>query len=230
MSLPNSNERHKIKIMLSQSEQIQNKLKRLSPEDAFIFLFYYSGAHKSLPIPFKVGSVYHFNLLKVESAKDPCLAEITEALSTRLFPTFNSKALRMVNLANEVRSAGVSPAPYLPSSLRDKSPASLSKSILNKFASSNTLSPACPHVKASFEWYDHNHRPRPKKVRIKAHRFLFSSLVTSNDVKYSWLSEKRLEISIRYPDMMNYPVELVDLVTDSEGNQVFHASTVLKKI
>jgi hypothetical protein len=86
----------------------------------------------------------------------------------------------------------------------------------------NSESPACPHVKPSFEWYDHNHRPRPKRVKIKAHRFLFSSLVTKNDVTYSWLSASCLEVSIRYPDMMNYPVELVDLVTDDEGNQVFH--------
>jgi hypothetical protein len=171
--------------------------------------------------PFKNGSVIHFKFLQEESAKDPCLTEIAEALSTRLFTTFNSKALRMVSLANEVKSTGVAPALYLPASLKGKQPPSLTKTIVNKFEK-NAVSPACPHVTASFEWYDHTHRPRPKRVKIKAHRFLFSSLVTKKDVKYSWLTASCLEVSIRYPDMMNYPVELVDLVTDDEDNQVFH--------
>jgi hypothetical protein len=202
------------------TKTIEEKLKRLQPEDAFIFLFYYTERrNKGLNLlPSKVGSVFHHKFLKEESAKDPHLANIAEGLATRKFTTFNSKANRMVKLVNECNRAGVLPQPYLPSNLQDKRPC-----LSDKIKSSFNSAPACPHVKTEFEWYDHQHRPHPKSHTIVAHRILFSSLVTERDVKYTWLSgSHNLEVSIRYPDMMNYPVELVDLVTDDAGNQVFH--------
>jgi hypothetical protein len=46
--------------------------------------------------------------------------------------------------------------------------------------------------------------------------------MTAEDVTYNWLSETTLQASIRYPEMMNHPVEMVGLVTDDYGNIVFH--------
>jgi hypothetical protein len=160
-----------------------------------------------------VGMVERYTPMMVEVRLFPALAH-TGARKTLnpvvMIPQYNIRLRK-----------GVSPMPYLPTSLRGKQPACLSNTIAKNLGK-NAKSPACPHVKASFEWYDYNHGPRPKRVKIKVHRFLLSSLATKKDVKHAWLSASCLEVSIRYPDIMNYAVELLDLVTDDESNPVFH--------
>jgi hypothetical protein len=59
-------------------------------------------------------------------------------------------------------------------------------------------------------------------IQINAHRVLLSSTLTVEDCSYDWLSDTTLEVSIRYPEIMNNPVETVGLVTDDYGNVVFH--------
>jgi hypothetical protein len=64
-------------------------------------------------------------------------------------------------------------------------------------------------------------------VKITACRVLFSNLVTEKDIKYNWLSGTQmpntiLEVTTRYPDIINYPAEMCELITDKSGNAIFH--------
>ena len=125
----------------------------------------------------------------------------------------------MVLLAAQCKAAGVIPGARLPSEIQAKKP-SLSANLKDKF-DSNEVAPRCPHTKAHFEWYDFQRKPNPGLITISAHRFLFSSLVTQQDLKSEWITKKHLRIGGCYPDIMNYPVQLVDLVTDDNGQPVF---------
>jgi hypothetical protein len=200
--------------MLEATEYIQTKLARLSIDFTEL-------SNKTLPfLPSRVGSVAHHNFLQQESLKDPLLCSVSQSLSTRNHATFSSKAKRMVNLARECNQAGVIPDPYLPKPVQGKK-ISMAENLKASF-SSNNLAPHCPHVQAEFEWYDHQRRPLPGIIKLRSHRFLLSSLVTRKDLKYTWMTKKWMQVTIRYSDMMNFPIELVDLVTDDEGNPVFH--------
>jgi hypothetical protein len=197
------------------------KLERLSPEEAFIFQFYYTELTQDTLdiIPSTVGSLLHLNFLRQELSKDPSLQGLAQHLSSRKLQTFHSTANRMVSLAANCKAAGVIPGSSLPREIQAKKP-SLSGNLKDQFES-NEVAPRCPHTKAHFEWYDFERQPNPGLITISAHRFLFSSLVTQQDLKSEWVTKKHLRIGACYPDIMNYPVQLVDLVTDDSGVPVF---------
>jgi hypothetical protein len=197
------------------------KLERLSSEEAFIFQFYYTELIQGTLdiIPSTVGSLLHLNFLRQELSKDPSLLELAQDLSSRKLQTFHSTAKRMVSLAANCKAAGVMPGSNLPRDIQAKKP-SLSGNLKDHFES-NEVAPRCPHTKAHFEWYDFERQPNPGLITISAHRFLFSSLVTQQDLKSEWVTKKHLRIGACYPDIMNYPVQLVDLVTDDSGQPVF---------
>jgi hypothetical protein len=125
----------------------------------------------------------------------------------------------MASLAAQCKAAGLIPGSSLPKQMQAKHP-SQSANLKDQF-DSNEVAPRCPHTKAHFEWYDFQRQPNPGLITISAHRFLFSSLVTQQDLKSVWVTKKHLRIGACYPDIMNYPVQLVDLVTDDNGQPVF---------
>ena len=203
------------------TKSIIAKLERLAPEEAFIFQFYYTELIQDTLdiIPSTVGSLLHVNFLRQELSKDPSLKRLAQQLSSRKLQSFHSTAKRMVLLAAQCKAAGVIPGARLPSEIQAEKP-SLSANLKDKF-DSNEVAPRCPHTKAHFEWYDFERQPNPGLITISAHRFLFSSLVTQQDLKSEWITKKHLRIGACYPDIMNYPVQLVDLVTDDNGQPVF---------
>jgi hypothetical protein len=111
----------------------------------------------------------------------------------------------MGNLAKECKTAGVTPDPHLPKPVQGKK-ISMAENLKASFRSNNPA-PHCPHVQAEFDWYDHQRRPLPGIIKIR---------------EYTWMTKRWMQVTIRYSDMMNFPVELVDLVMDDEGNPVFH--------
>jgi hypothetical protein len=203
------------------TKSIITKLERLSLEEAFIFQFYYTELIQDTLdlIPSKVGSTLHLNFLKQELSKDPLLQGLAQQLSSRKPQSFNATAKRMASLAAQCKAAGITPGSSLPREMQAKKP-SLSANLKDQFES-NEVAPRCPHTKAHFEWYDFQRQPNPGLITISAHRFLFSSLVTQQDLKSVWMTKKHLRIGACYPDIMNYPVQLVDLVTDDSGKPVF---------
>jgi hypothetical protein len=204
------------------TKSIIAKLERLSLEEAFIFQFYYTELIQDTAldlIPSKVGSTLHLNFLRQELSKDPSFRGLAQQLSSRKLQSFYSTAKRMASLAAQCKAAGITPGSSLPKEIQAKKP-SLSASLKDQL-DSNEVAPRCPHTKAHFEWYDFQRQPNPGLITISAHRFLFSSLVTQQDLKSVWMTKKHLRIGACYPDIMNYPVQLVDLVTDDSGQPVF---------
>jgi hypothetical protein len=98
---------------------------------------------------------------------------------------------------------------------------------MSKAFDGTRLNLRCPHAKATFEWWDHNHRPKYKKWSIATCRILFPNLVTDEDIKFKWLpgtpvQNTVLEVTVRYPDMINFPSEMSGLITDKHGDHIFH--------
>jgi hypothetical protein len=203
------------------TKSIIAKLERLSLEEAFIFQFYYAELTQDTLdlIPSKVGSTLHLNFLRQELSKDPSLQGLAQQLSSRKPQSFNASAKRMASLAAQCKAAGVTPGSSLPREIQAKTP-SLSANLKDQF-DSNEVAPRCPHTKAHFDWYDFQRQPSPGLITISAHRFLFSSLVTQQDLKSVWMTKKHLRIGVGYPQVITNPVELVDLVTDDSGQPVF---------
>jgi hypothetical protein len=111
--------------------------------------------------------------------------------------------------------------------LAEKKP-SFTGSIAKAFASKK-ISPRCPHARATFQWRDLSNKRKPKKWKVTGYRVLFSNLVTMDDIKFEWVKGTPvpftiLEGKVRYPDMINYPIEMCGLVKDKNGNLVFHAN------
>jgi hypothetical protein len=98
---------------------------------------------------------------------------------------------------------------------------------MSKAFDETRLNPRCPHAKATFKWWDHSHRPKSMKWSITACRILFSNLVTNEDIKFKWLrgtpvKNTVLEVTVRYPYMINFPSEMSGLITDKHSNHIFH--------
>jgi hypothetical protein len=101
----------------------------------------------------------------------------------------------------------------------------MTKSLADAFAKTEQ-SPGCPHARATFEWWEQTRKGQLKVAKITVYRALFSNLVTDNDVNYTWLpgTEKPntcLEVTIRYPRLMNDPNIMSALIQDRHGNFVF---------
>eukprot|EP00980_Cylindrotheca_fusiformis_P021096 scaffold8090_cov82-Cylindrotheca_fusiformis.AAC.9 len=136
--------------------------------------------------------------------------------------SFRSKALNMVSLATAAAKHGVKL-----SKAKDYAPPLSVSSVSDAFHNrSKNIAPRCPHVKASFEVDIHEDKSRPKKVKLSAFRFLLPSLTEFDDIHFSWktvnnVRYSKLEISIQYPDLFNFPVGQVGLVTNQRGEAVF---------
>jgi hypothetical protein len=175
-------------------------------------------------IPGKVGSSLHLNFLKKEAKENPLLADIYKEFEKKVQrSTFHTKATRLMKLAAQAVANGVTAKTHVPKKVQAAHP-SLSGSLYKGLKGTTFSAPSTtsPYTKSEFEWYDHQRRPSPGIIHIQAHRIMLSSVVTKADVKFKWLTETLLEVAIRYPDMMNFPVQLCSLVTDDGGNQVFH--------
>jgi hypothetical protein len=207
-------------IMSENTNLTKQKIKLLALEEAYIFIFYFAELERNAldRFPGKVGSVVHLNFLIQESSADPSLKEIYEALLTTKLNTFSGKAKKMVGLAQQCKAAGINPTPFLPTALAMKQPPSLSQ----RRSQATDEAPKCPHTQAQFQHYDYQRRPTPGIVNLFAHRCLLSSLITKEDIKYTWMTPTWLQVRIKYPDVMNYPVQLCPLVTDGNRQQVFH--------
>ena len=199
-------------------QHIIEKLRRFSPTDCFIFCFYFDAISTNTlhHCPAKVGSIVHFKHLKQEARKTNPGSGILETLESTKHVTFCSKAKRMTSLAAQARKAGINPRQHMKTQ-PPKAKAPSASMVANK----HLPTPSCPFTQAKFEWYNFSKRPKPGIIKLSAHRILLNNVISSQDVKYSWLSGTVLEVSIRYPDIMNFPVGLCELVTDDNGNQVF---------
>jgi hypothetical protein len=101
----------------------------------------------------------------------------------------------------------------------------MTQSLADAFANTEQ-SPGCPHAKATFEWWEQTRKGQLKVVKITAYRALFSNLVTDNDVNYKWLPGTAkpntcLEVTVRYPRLMNDPNIMSALIQDRHGNYIF---------
>jgi hypothetical protein len=208
------------------TNSIIEKIETLSWIDAYIFQFYYFELKNNTLslIPGKVGSSLHLNFLKKEAKENPLLADIYKEFEKKVQRlTFHTKATRLMKLAAQAVANGVTAKTHVPKKVQAAHP-SLSGSLYKGLKGTTFSAPSTtsPYTKSEFEWYDHQRRPSPGIIHIQAHRIMLSSVVTKADVKFKWLTETLLEVAIRYPDMMNFPVQLCSLVTDDGGNQVFH--------
>jgi hypothetical protein len=195
--------------------KLQQQLETLATHEAFIFDFY----HKQLCddtlgfLGLKVGCTHHQKFLTAEARKDPSLSIIRGKLESQKHSTFNSQAQKMTLLARESMKAGLNPRSYLPKAIQEKE----TPSITNNCPSA----PLAPYAKASFEWYDYQ-RANPAIIRLSASRYLLPSVVEYEDLKSTWLAPDLLSVSIKYPDLIDHPIELVELVTTDDGEPVFH--------
>ena len=211
--------------MLSQN-QIITFLQRLTHLDAYIFLFYYNELLRTdnrFYWPSKVGSRVHFECLKrqAEASDIPYITdEILPEIERIKLNTFSGKSKRMVSMAEMSRKSGVNPHDYLPSTIVNSDP-SLSKAISSGLKKQGKMTLDSPYVQTKFDWYDHNHRPAPVIVEVFAQRVLLPDVVTAEDCTFSWLTSTKLLVKTRYPDLINFPVELCALVEDDKGNVIF---------
>jgi hypothetical protein len=51
---------------------------------------------------------------------------------------------------------------------------------------------------------------------------MISPVTVTEDITYKWITAMQLLVKIRYADLMNYPVQLVELVKDDSGMPIFH--------
>lgn len=204
------------------TKQLREKLERLPAHEAYIFQFYYKELFQETLqlIDVKVGSALHLRFLISESKRDQDLLSIHSQLEKLNFGTFVSQCKRMVVLAKESLKAGLNPDPHLPAVVRGKHP-SIADNVVIGVSSSHV--PKAPYTKGKFEWYDFDRRPTAGIVKVEAHRYLLPCVVDEEDLNYTWLAPDCLEVSMRYPDLINHPIELVELVTGENGEPVFHA-------
>jgi hypothetical protein len=204
--------------MLTRKEIIQ-KLEKLSPLESFIFQFYKTELETLHAFEHPIGGQFHQTFLIENSEELPIHQQLKELPRQ----TFTNKAKKMVNLAEacselnlESNSILGTPPPEVPS---------YSAKVSEAFKGTK-LTPLCPHARATFDWWDHSAVPRPTKTQITAIRVLFSSLVTEKNITFEWLqgtkiTNSALKVKVKYPDLMNYPAEACELVTDQHGRQVF---------
>jgi hypothetical protein len=214
----------KTHLMEAITKKLREKLERLPTHEAYIFQFYYKELFEGTLdlIDVKVGSALHLRFLISESKKDQDLLSIHSQLKKLNFGTFSSQCKRMVVLARESLKAGLNPDSHLPAVVRGKHP-SIADSVVVGVRPSSSHVPKAPYTKGTFEWYDFDRRPMPGIVKVEAHRYLLPCVVEEEDLNYTWLAPDCLEVSMRYPDLINHPIELVELVTSENGEPVFHA-------
>lgn len=90
------------------SEKLTKQISKLSPEDAYIFQFYYTERKQNTInlLPDNVGSSSHLRFLQEESKNDPRFGNIHIFLQNLKRPTFHNKAKRMVELGKRCAELG----------------------------------------------------------------------------------------------------------------------------
>jgi hypothetical protein len=93
---------------LTMSEKLTKEISHLSPEDAYIFQFYYTELKQNTInlLPDSVGSLSHLRFLQQESKNNPRLGNIHKFLQYLKRPTFHHKAKRMVELGKRCAELG----------------------------------------------------------------------------------------------------------------------------
>ena len=114
----------------------------------------------------------------------------------------------MVKLAAGALDMGVDPDAFIPQNLKGAHP-SLAQKLKEEFDTQGKMLPFCPHLKAQFVWTDYVKR---KQRRITAHRYLLPCLVTKYDVFRSWKTGNTLQVWMKWPDVMNFPVQQAALI------------------